>query len=76
MKTTVKFSEILTTHNKKNLDSWAIQGQAAFIFEENCKSYVVDLNGGSMSTPKVSKDALKQIRQFLLFQTLITRLLK
>lgn len=68
MANTVKFIEILTTHNRKNLSSWKFHGPVMMGFDENTKGYVLDCNGGTMQVPNKQTGSLKLIRPFLLFQ--------
>ena len=71
MKSIVKYSELLNTQNRKLLKSWVIQGKASLLFDENCKGYILDLNVSSILLPNHSKDSLKIIRPYLLFQIFI-----
>ena len=68
MANTVKFIEILTTHNRKNLSAWKFHGPVMMGFDENTKGYVLDCNGGTMQIPNKQTGSLKLIRPFLLFQ--------
>ncbi|OMJ72042.1 hypothetical protein SteCoe_29627 [Stentor coeruleus] len=68
MRTSLKYSELLTTQNRKMLESWQIQGQASFVFDENCKGYLLDLNSSSITCPKNPKNSLKLLRTFIMFQ--------
>lgn len=68
MRTSLKYSELLTTQNRKMLESWQIQGQASFVFDENCKGYLLDLNSASITCPKNAKHSLKLLRPFIMFQ--------
>ncbi|OMJ83047.1 hypothetical protein SteCoe_16144 [Stentor coeruleus] len=68
MRTSLKYSELLTTQNRKMLESWQIQGQASFVFDENCKGYLLNLNSASIECPKNAKHSLKLLRPFIMFQ--------
>lgn len=64
----LKYSELLTTQNRKMLDSWQIQGRVSFVFDENCKGYLLDMNNGSIACPKNNRESLKLIRPMIMMQ--------
>ena len=50
------------------LSSCLIIGKTSFEFDDNCKSYLLDLNSSSLIIPKSSKEPLRLVRQYLLLQ--------
>ena len=68
MANVVKYVEILTTQNRKNLDLWKFHGPVCFKFDEVTKGYLLDCNGGSLAVPKNQKRNLKLIRNYVLLQ--------
>ena len=68
MATTVKYVEILTTQTRKNLDMWKFHGPVSMKFDEICKGYLLDSNGGSLAVPKNPSKALRLIKPYLLLQ--------
>ena len=71
MRNHVQYSEIMNTHNKSGIKGCLLQGKTEFVYDHHCKGYLLNLNTGSITIPRSSKETLEVVRPYLVLQVFI-----